>query len=390
MGQSITEDATHVIEGRITDEATGQGVAYATLYCKACAFGGTITSEEGTYILTARDSVAAVTVNHIMYRERTLRIYPAAADFSLQLEALDLPEVTVNGTEGINLVKRAYTLLDSGKDQFYRGEGFYRQTTQMNSDYSELFEYFVKVKYSNKGIADWDVVTGRYAVNPIPDRLQFENQSYFTRGFKVYKEEYRSDQYIIPINPATFMLYDYRVVERIKKESGTVLVVDCQATDPQQADDVIAARLYIDSISAQLLQADYVVHELALSTPERGTYQSPTLTASIKFRATDNGHALIQSVRTQTTFRYVKDEQDDYAVSVKSLYLNFPPTSINGTVATTSGMDFVDLREAAGKKYKAKWWDRHPVVAATPIEWAVIDQFNEQAYFGNYFAKRTK
>ncbi|WP_157974332.1 carboxypeptidase-like regulatory domain-containing protein [Lewinella sp. IMCC34183] len=383
FGQDTGKDSTNVIAGKITDTATGEGIAYATVYCGRCTYGGTVTSAEGDYVLTSPVVSPAIRVDHIMYRTLETTVGEGRSDLRLAAEVHELPEVVVDGTEALKLVEAAYARLAGRADRFYRGEGFYRQTTRMNEEYSELFEYFVDLKYSNQGIADWKVKTGRYAVNPIPDRLLFENQSYFTRGWKVHNDAYDPAKFTIPLNPATYRLYDYRIAGRIQKESGEVILIDAFPTD-ESADGVIGARLYIFKKTATLLQADYTLTHLNISQPQRGVFGPAGLTASIRFRTANAGDALIQSMTTQTTFPYHADGAT-YAVEVKSLFLNFSPKTMSGTVDAVAGLNFADLKEVSRKKYRAKWWDRHPVVAATPVEQAVIDNFNRADYFGNYF-----
>ena len=385
FGQSTVPDSSLVITGRLIDEATGAGVAYATVYCRTCSFGGTVSSAEGDYVLTAPADNPAVRIDHIMYRTLETTVRVGRANLQLVAEAHDLPEVIVDGTEALKLVEAAYAGLHRRADQFYRGEGFYRQTTRMDDQYTELFEYFADVKYSNRGIAEWKVKTGRYAVNPLPDRLLFENQSYFTRGWKVHHDAYDPAKFSVPVNPAAYRLYDFRIAGRIRKAGGDVILVDALPTESAPAGKVIGARLYIDKATATLLQADYTLQGLDISQPQHGAFGPARMTASIRFRTTDDGNPLIQSMTTQTDFTYENTSAKEYAVVVKSLFLNFPPAPMGGSVESVAGLHFADLKEVSRKRYRAKWWDRHPVVAATPVEEAVIEAFNRAEYFGNYF-----
>ena len=385
FGQGTPSDSSVVITGKLVDQASGAGVAYATVYCRSCAFGGTVSSAEGDYVLTAEADAPAVRIDHIMYRTLETTVRAGQADVRLTAEVHELPEVVVDGTEALKLVEAAYAGLRARADQFYRGEGFYRQTTRMDDQYTELFEYFVDLKYSNQGIADWKVKTGRYAVNPLPDRLLFENQSYFTRGWKVHNDAYDPAKFAVPVNPAAYRLYDFRIAGRIRKADGDVILVDALPTEDVAAGKVIGARLYIDKATATLLQADYTLQDLDVSQPQHGSFGPARLSASIRFRTDVEGNPLIQSMTTQTDFTFVNPAARNYAVAVKSLFLSFPPDPMGGRVDAVAGLHFADLAEVSRKKYRAKWWDRHPVVAATPVEQAVIEAFNRAAYFGNYF-----
>ena len=376
------------LQGRITDAATGAGIPYASVYCADCAYGGTITSEKGEYVLLAAQESVDVRVNHLMYGERTVRLSPGSSDVTLHVAPLELPGVTVDGSEAIKLVKRAFALLASKQDQYYRGEGFYRQTTRMNEVYSELLEYFVSVTYNSQGMAEWNIATGRYAVNPIPNRLLFENQSYFTRGVRVFKEDYDPEKFVVPLNPATYHLYDFRIAQRLRRKSGEVLIVDCIPTEGTAIDQITTARLYIERATGRLLQSEYTTGGPGMIEPEGGTIEGSSVMISIRYRTSEEGYPLIQSVNTSTTFDFITTADERYAVQIASLYLNFPPTPVAGARAANTDRAFADLQEVSKKKYRAKWWDRHPVVAATPPERKVIEQFNRQAYFGNYFDKR--
>ena len=384
-GQTGSEDSTRLFSGRVVDAATGAGVPYASVYCRSCAYGGTVTSAEGDYVLTVTEASPAIRIDHIMYRTLETRAGGDGTDYRLTAEVHELPEVIVDGTEALKLVEAAYASLDAAAGQFYRGEGFYRQTTRMDDRYTELFECFVDLKYSNQGVADWKVRTGRYAVNPLPDRLLFENQSYLTRGWKVHNDVYDPAKFSVPVNPAAYDRYDYRIAGRIRKEGGEVILVDAIPTEGAPAGKVIGARLYLDKATARLLQADYTLAGLDIGQPARGSFEAVGLRASIRFQEAPGGTSLLHTMTTETTFTFRKPDGTDYRVAVNSLFLNFTPDPVAGRVRAVAERERVDLEEVARKKYRAKWWDRHPVVAATPVERAVIDDFNRAAYFGNYF-----
>ncbi len=373
------------ISGKLLDASTGGPIPYATFYCPSCDFGGTVSNELGEYVLSAPTPVAEVRVDHIMYRTLEASVSEDRGNLRMQPEVHELPQVVVDGTEALQLVERAYARLQAQQDQSFRGEGFYRQTTRQDEGYTELLEYFVRTRYSNRGMGDWKVTTGRYAIDPAPRRIGFGNHSYWTRGWKVHHDVYDPDRFVTPVNPAAFPLYDFRIAGRIAKESGEVILVDALPTAEVNAGTVIAARLYIDKRTAEILQADYSLDQLELDQPERGAFSPARMTATIRFRSTEERVSLIQSMQTRTSFSYSDRGVEAHAVEVNSVYLNFPPRAVNGQADTDAQSDFDDLRAASAKKYRPKWWDRHPVIAATPVEREVIEAFNQAEYFGNYF-----
>ncbi|MGB3799421.1 MAG: carboxypeptidase-like regulatory domain-containing protein [Lewinella sp.] len=386
-GQTSRPDTLYQLSGRLSDASTNESISFATIYCPSCSYGGTVTNEQGSYILSSPGPVAEIRVDHIMYGTLKTSVRQGAGELRMQREVHDLPEVVVDGTEALQLVERAYARLASHQNATYRGEGFYRQATRLDGKYTELLEYFVTVKYANQRIGDWKVKTGRYAVTPSPDRIQFINHSYFTRGWRVHHDAYNPDNFTTPVNPAAYHLYDFRIAGRIQKEAGEVILVDALPS-ADKAGSLIAARLYILKGSAELLQAEYTLEQFEMDQPVRGTFRPGRLTAAIRFRTAADGASLIQSMTTETAVQYHDSAGQAHALEVNSLFINFPPQPVNGKAGASADSAFDDLRAASGKKYRPKWWDRHPVVAATPVEQEVIEDFNRANYFGNYFDLR--
>ncbi len=220
------------ITGRVTGVEDGAPVAFASISLPEVT-KGTSTNEDGEFELDVAELPLQITVSHIAYEKRTIFIYDDHAPLDIQLNQAprQLKELTVKSRRDKNayyqLLKNARKLISDKRDEWLYGKAFYRQKSERQDRYTEIFEMFYDVKYTRNGIADWALQEGRYAFQNKDDYDVFlynKNFTQLSRMFSLLQPE--TESYLLPFHPDAREMFELSLSDVIEYEGRHIAIIN--------------------------------------------------------------------------------------------------------------------------------------------------------------------
>lgn len=378
---------TTPLRGRILDEADGTPVSFATIYCRSCAYGGSVTNEEGYFTLRGGAPGDTLQINHIMYGQRYLSWPDGSTTLEIKLEQLarSLPTIVVDPTEAEKLIRRAYQKLREGSDKAFLGEAFYRQVTAVDGQPNEILESFAEIGQTTQGINRWEPITGRYGIDPAYAGFTARNFSWLSRGWKVFRDEARkgADRLLLPLYPPDLAYFEFAVREKISDGLGGDIAVIEFSTIANPPGVGTAGKLYIQTQEATIRKLE-ITYDARKKTNvgKRIKLESAEVSLTIDFDLV-NGIPLVSLMRGKQSMRMNVKRAGTYNMTMSSIMrpLEMVPTE---TSAGRNEHRMKDLKEVKKADYDPSWWEKYRIMVDTPLEAALLEKFTAQGIMGNF------
>ncbi|MEZ5038484.1 MAG: TonB-dependent receptor plug domain-containing protein [Saprospiraceae bacterium] len=277
------------------------------------------------------------------------------------------------------------------KEQY--GRAFYRQISQNDSIYSELYEIFYDAKCNANGITDWALQQGRYALqeNNEGKGLVFnKNFTLLNRVFPTIQPEI--DLFFTPISPAVEGQYDLSTEKIIQNGTQEIAVIrftpkwDIVGKTPS-----MEGQVYIDMATYDILKLSgkFASNELkVIAFKGEGTVDNYVLHYESSFKQAETGALLLDYIRTEQVFDVVYTDRPSKKVSTRSLlnfYEYYAPDNPQKRLGGRLNFNKSDVEVIDKKAYDAEFWRENPIVKRTPIEEGVIAAFEKGRQFGSIF-----
>jgi hypothetical protein len=385
-GLALTAQSS-TLSGKITDAQSGEPVAFATIYCQSCAYGGTISNAAGDFELEDAQTGDTIRIFHLMYARSSAVVATTRGALVLKLIPipLELPTVEINAAEVMNLLARAYERLASREDEFYEGEVFYRQLGKVDTTHAELMEAFATVTLNNRQTRNWALQTGRYAVHPAMRGLVYRNFSAISRDWNAYLvEPPKPDKKELshPLCLAALGEYDYGVSQVIERPEGRVLVIEARANDRVQGFP-LNGKIYLEEATARLLKTELFMDAtggLALSGEIK--LNKADLFVTAEYTLETSGNTVPKYVTAIQDINFTSGERSiNWKINSLMLFFDLKATDKKGGKTSKK---FRDRKMISKQAYDPSWWARHPAVATTPLEREVIEAFTREGTLGNF------
>ena len=385
------------ISGNIRDVVTSEHVPFASIGI-AGSSRGTSSNQQGGFILTIDSLPAELVISQINYERKRIELTASdtALNISLMPAAKTLREVTVFGKRNknayYNMLVKAYDKIAREEVHNQYGKAFYRQVSEKNNRYTEIFEMFFDVKYSSQGIDDWALQQGRYAFQNSEHEDIFvynRNFSLLTRIMPVVQPQ--TDKLLLPLNPKVKSLFDLQLKEVIDHGNHKIAVIQYQ---PKQGigHPAPSGEIYLDTKTYQVYKVTGAFHDPSVDiiklNDENSSWKNFLLDFEISFDKPPNGnHMQLSYIKMGHSFDYYVKKQFNGHIHTTSMltfyeYYNPPKEKKLGGNLALQTAD-IDAINAAG--YNSAFWAENPIVLRTPLEEDLVQDFDKSNAFASIF-----
>ncbi len=154
------------ITGIIIESETKSTIPFANILLEGTG-RGTVSNEWGEFEINVSSLPAQLIITHVGYKKQLIQIKQTAVPAEIVLPFAELKSVEVVAKRSAKIYQLVAKALKRTKEQMKQerfGKAFYRQISQNDSIYSELYEIFYDTKFNANGITDWALQQGRYAL----------------------------------------------------------------------------------------------------------------------------------------------------------------------------------------------------------------------------------
>ncbi len=392
----FNNNQTIAVSGSVVNAEDGTPVAFASITLPDFT-NGTSTNEDGEFELEVTELPAQVIVSHLAYEKKTVFIYDGQSqlNISLQQAPRQLKELTIKSSGNKNayyqIVKNASIRVSKSLDEALYGKAFYRQKSERQDRYTEIFEMFYDVCYTLNGINEWAVQEGRYAFQNKDEYDVFLYNKNFTQLSRMFSLlQPKTESYLLPLRQDVKNFFELSLHEVIEYEGRHIVVINYS---PLPSVDKLAAkgRLFIDYETSEVFKmtgtfTDPSMNIIGFSDKE-SSWNNYQLSFDISFSDNDGGALLLDYIRVDHSFDYYFRKGfvgNIHTSSFLRMYEHYVPA----TAKKLGGpIDFkhsdAEIIDRIG--YNREFWLQNPVVKRTPLEDKLILDFDNNTAFGVVF-----
>ncbi|MBB4078863.1 hypothetical protein GGR28_001480 [Lewinella aquimaris] len=263
------------LTGRVTDEATGEALPYASIYVQQTGTGAT-TNIEGRYELKLRGGSNTIVFQYLGYQTQVVNVESSRGSLDVQLrtEALDLDQVEVlSGAEDLSysVIRRAIAKADYHRNQVdrYTADVYLKGKGKVDK-IPKLYQKLVP-KEERKEVTE---MIGKSFTSETTSRISYTRPNTFTEEvvskYVVGEENFSVSGYIFssfyqpevasvvsPLSPKSFAYYKFEH-EGVFLDQGK-LINKIRVIPRSRGEDVFEGYVYI-------VQDDWALHSLDLRT----------------------------------------------------------------------------------------------------------------------------
>ena len=385
------------IHGRIVEAGSADPVAFASVGISGTS-RGTSSNEQGGFILTLDSLPAELVFSHINYERKIIQISPedTVLGISLLPAVKTLRQVTVFGRKNenayYNMVIKAYDKINNQKNHDQYGKAFYRQLSEKDDHYTEIFEIFFDVKYTSAGIQNWALQQGRYAFqNDEHEDIFVYNRNFTLLSRIIPVVQPQTDELLLPVNPDVKMLFDLRLKEIIDHHDHKIAVIEYKPKSTTNA-PAASGEIYIDTKTYEIYKITGTFNDPALDiikfNDRSSTWKNYLLSFDIVFNKTPQANKLqLDYIRISHSFDYYNNQQFNGHIQTSSLlsfyeYYNPPKEKKLGGDLPMQTADISAINEAG---YNPTFWEENPIVKRTPLEENLVRDFEKNDAFAMVF-----
>ncbi len=267
------------LSGRVTDEATGEALPYASIYVQQTGSGAT-TNTEGRYELQLKPGTNTLVFQFLGYQTQVVEVSSSRGSMDVQLrtEALDLDQVeVVSGAEDLSysVIRRAIAKADYHRNQIdrYTADVYLKGKGKVD----KIPKLFQKMA-SKEDREEIEEVVGRNFTSETTSRISYTRPNTFSEEvisrYLVGQDNFNVNGYVFasfyqpevagvvsPLSPKSFAYYKFEhegvFVDQDK------LINKIKVVPRSRGEDVFEGYVYI-------VQDDWSLHSLDLRTYKTG------------------------------------------------------------------------------------------------------------------------
>ncbi len=209
------------------------------------------------------------------------------------------------------LVKKAYEKTSNTSGKQHYGKAFYRQKSKNGDDYSEFSEIFYDLRYNSSGIADWNIVEGRYALKD--DAVYNRNYTLFSRILRPLQPN--TEELIFPLHPSFEVYYDVKIIEMILSGDTKIAVVHFKPKSTIKT-PIFEGSIYINSSTYDILKIIGTIarDDLKLSklNANNGYWKDYAISYEITYKQDSTASLVLDYIKIDQDFDYFKGDSLQY------------------------------------------------------------------------------
>ncbi len=383
------------LNGLVTEAESGTSIPFVNILLKDVG-RGTVTNELGAFELKVSELPVSLVISHVGYKRQEIEILDANVEIEIRLEFAELQgvEVVAKRTNKIYpLIAKAMQRTKEQMEQDRFGRAFYRQISKNDSIYSELYEIFYDTKFSANGISDWALQQGRYA-------LQENNAGrglVFNKNFTLLDRVFPTldpaiDMFHTPISGRVEDFYHLKTEKIIQQEAQEIVVIRFSPKlDIVGKTPTMEGEVYIDMKTFDILKLSgrFASNELkVIAFRGKGKVDNYVLEYESSFQQGKEGELLLEYISAKQDFDVVYEDRPTKKVSTQSLlkvYKYYTPGRRDRKLGGRLNFKKSDAKAIDQKGYDQDFWKENAIVKRTPVEEAVIADFERNRQFGSIF-----
>jgi len=383
------------IFGKVVDDSTKTSIPFASVAITGLNIG-TSTNIDGEFQIKVDSLPVGLIFSHVSYDKKEILVQaPSYITISLTPRRVILEELVINERDRSDfpyrLLVQAYNKAVNKSRDWKYGLAYYRQTSRNAKDYSELYEIFYDTRYSSKGILEWDIQEGRYAMKSekaVEDYVYNKNFTQLFRLMTMYQPE--TDKFIMPVNENVRELYNLYISELLDVEGRKVAVVNF-APKEEIYTPAMSGRLFIDIDSYDILKLEGQIRNdnldiIALTNP-KGSWKDYVLNIDAAYKITED-EILLDYISMSQSFDYYVEEKSIRTVETSSFltyYEYYAPEKFKRLGGRLMRMKKSDRELLDRIGYNKRFWEENPIVKRTPVEDEIISSFEAANAFGTIY-----
>jgi TonB-dependent SusC/RagA subfamily outer membrane receptor len=383
------------ISGKVVDDSTKSVIPYASVAISGLNLG-TSTNIDGEFQIRVDSLPTGLIFSHVSYDKKEILVQaPDYITISLTPRKVILEELVIKESDRTDfpyrLLEQAYhTALNKSREWKY-GLAYYRQTSKNAEDFSELYEIFYDTRYSSKGILEWDIQEGRYAMKTEKAYEEYVFNKNFTLLSRVVTMfQPATDKFILPVNENVRDYYNLYISELLDFEGRKVAVVNF-APKEEINTPIMSGRLFIDIDSHDILKLEgQIRHDnldiIALTNP-KGSWKDYVLNIDAAYKISED-EIFLDYISMHQSFDYYVEERFVRPVETNSFlayyeyYTPEKPKRLGGRLMRLKKSDR-EILDRIG--YNKRFWEENPIVKRTPVEDGIISSFETANAFGTIY-----
>ncbi|WP_167855255.1 carboxypeptidase-like regulatory domain-containing protein [Hymenobacter wooponensis] len=371
------------LKGIVIDKDTKERLPFASVAVQGTG-NGTATNMEGEFTLKVAKLPVVLLASELGHVRDTLRITSPTQTIEIALgsASIVLPEVKV-GSYPFQLVDRAFRNMQRNYRRKFYGKAFYRQTTRIDNEPTELQEVVWNVKSNNARIEGTAIAQGRYAGKQAI--TNFSNFSLYTKSYGLFDPSADTTKSLALLSPNVVKNYELElkgIVAGADTTKGGIAEIDFN-TRPELTKYKSEGTIWIDIDTYRVVRYRMTTPNFTGGTnnPDQ-KFRDTKLDIEMSFQNTEGEVAPLEYMKTNLTATLVSGK-DVTPLNVSSFTFfydtNTTPTSIPYARVSLQDRDLTAIRSI---KYDPEFWANNPVVRRTPVEDEVIAAFEKKGAFG--------
>ncbi|WP_240737414.1 carboxypeptidase-like regulatory domain-containing protein [Hymenobacter metallicola] len=390
LGLLLTQFAqAQQLRGVVIDQETNQVLPFASVSVPGTTLG-TTTNTEGEFTLRVPSLPVTLLISELGHVRDTLRVTSAAEPIRVALSTanITLPEVKI-GSYAFRLVDRAFRQLQRSYGKKFYGKAFYRQTTRIGGEPTELQEVVWNVKSTTARIEGTAIAQGRYAAKQ--SLTSFSNFSLYTKSYGLYDANADTTKSLALLSPnavKNYLLELKGIVAGPDSTKGGIAEIDFE-TRPELTKYKAQGTVWIDVDSYKVVRYRMTTPNFTASTSNiNQKFRNTKLDIEMSFQNSTEEIAPLEYMKVNLSAELTSPGKPATPLTVSSFTFFYDtsttPTSI--PYARVSVQDR-DLEAIKSIKYNPEFWANNPVVKRTPVEDEVIQSFEKKGAFGTMVPK---
>ena len=384
------------IHGFVMDKTDQSPIPYVNIIWEGKG-RGTVTNELGEFVLKVDSLPVQLGISHVGYDRVEMTVSEEGTPIKVALEPSTLQSVTITSkraSKNKNILEKVLARTKELSEKNHYGRAFYRQLSQNDTTYNELYEVFFDTRFNADGINDWAIEQGRYALleRTRGERFVFnKNFTLMNRIFPTMQPD--MDKYIMPLRENAIFYFDVEMTSSYVQADGREVAVVAFTPKLQMTRKIPAmtGELYIDLKTYDVLKLTGRFESNDLDVIELqgdGKFDNYVLYYEAAFKPNEEGDLLIDYIKVRQTSDVLFENSPPRQLETNSLltfYEYYVPEGKRHRLGGRLRFQQSDKDRINKVEYDPAFWRDNPIVKRTPVEEEVIVAFERDRQFGSIY-----
>ncbi len=379
---SYSPSFAQVIQGKVTDEKTGEGIPYTSIGVIGTNMV-TVTNETGDFELKVNSLPVNVRFNHVSYLIADVNFsVQEKTNIKLKQANITLNQVVITPKNAEKLLVSALKYAKENSNQLTYTKGFYRQLTTVNNGPSEIYELFYDLKWSPENIKGWSAKKSRFATAEVNPNFSINNQSFLTFIFSGMLLPKESGKHI---SLETIKNYKISIKGYIEQKDRSIAIITCTIKSPSRKKMYVNSTYYIGTKNMHIYRIENELTNLPNNFKEVKDYKTvkpSVLTTISTFKANGDKIPVLESTATKLNISFISEKQP-YHINVTSLLTVYQTDNrLKNQEFVSLDVNITDKKVIESIKYDADFWKNNPIVKRTNLETDFTKMMERKQAFG--------